>query len=110
MDGPGSENQASSNAEVRRSFLQLACFLVLLGHVSAETDWWSWQALDTSETSFDSIDDFIAAWWKERGLHGSPEASKRTLVRRLYVNVIGLPPSYEEVEACLLYTSDAADE
>lgn len=45
------------------------------------------------------IDRFIAAKLAENGLRMSPEADARTLIRRLYLDLIGLPPTMEEVAA-----------
>jgi hypothetical protein len=47
------------------------------------------------------IDRFILAELRKRGLNPSPEADRRTLLRRLYFDVIGLPPSREEADAFL---------
>ncbi|MEX2026022.1 MAG: DUF1549 domain-containing protein, partial [Pirellulaceae bacterium] len=43
------------------------------------------------------IDRFIAARIDESGLHPSPDADKRTLLRRLSFDVIGLPPTPQEL-------------
>jgi hypothetical protein len=45
------------------------------------------------------IDSFVLARLEEKKLTLAPEASKRTLVRRLYFDLIGLPPTPEQVEA-----------
>jgi hypothetical protein len=45
------------------------------------------------------IDRFILAKLEAKGLSPSPDAEPRTLLRRLYVDLIGLPPPPEEVEA-----------
>ncbi|MBI3881450.1 MAG: DUF1549 domain-containing protein [Verrucomicrobia bacterium] len=45
------------------------------------------------------IDAFIAAKLAEKGMAQSPEADARTLIRRLYFDLLGLPPTPEEVEA-----------
>jgi hypothetical protein len=45
------------------------------------------------------IDAFIAAKLEERGLSPAPPADKRTLIRRAYFDLIGLPPTVEEMEA-----------
>src|SRR5205807_2097605 len=45
------------------------------------------------------IDSFIRAKLAEVGLAPSPEADRVTLVRRLYFDLIGLPPTPEEVAA-----------
>jgi len=51
------------------------------------------------------IDHFVLAKLQEKGLTPSPEADARTLVRRAYVDLIGLKPTYEEVEAFANETS-----
>lgn len=45
------------------------------------------------------IDAFVLAGLKPLGLHPAPEADRRTIIRRLYFDLIGLPPSPAEVEA-----------
>jgi len=47
------------------------------------------------------IDNFVVAKLEEKKLKPSPEADRRTLARRLYVDLIGLPPSPEETSAFL---------
>jgi hypothetical protein len=47
------------------------------------------------------IDLFIEAKLTEKGLKNSALADKRTLIRRLYFDLIGLPPAPEEVERFL---------
>jgi mono/diheme cytochrome c family protein len=45
------------------------------------------------------IDAFVVAKLRPSGLALSPEADARTLIRRMYFDLIGLPPAPEEVEA-----------
>ncbi len=45
------------------------------------------------------IDAFVLAELEKRGLKPAPEADRRTLARRLSLDLTGLPPSPEEVEA-----------
>jgi hypothetical protein len=45
------------------------------------------------------IDNFIAAALEAKGIAPSPQASPQKLIRRLYYDLIGLPPTPEEVEA-----------
>jgi hypothetical protein len=45
------------------------------------------------------IDQFILAKLQERGLSPSPEADRRTLLRRATFDLAGLPPNPEEVES-----------
>jgi len=47
------------------------------------------------------IDAFILHRLEQEGLSPSPEAPKETLIRRLYLDLIGLPPTPEEVDAFL---------
>src|ERR1044072_861576 len=44
------------------------------------------------------IDSFILARLEKEGLQPSPQAAKETLLRRLYLDVIGLPPTPKEVD------------
>ena len=54
-----------------------------------------------------AVDGFLAAALREKGLQPGPRADKRTLVRRVYLDLIGLPPSPEETRAFL--ADDAPD-
>lgn len=45
------------------------------------------------------IDRFVAARLEDNGLSPSPSAEPRDLLRRLYYDLIGLPPTMEEIEA-----------
>jgi mono/diheme cytochrome c family protein len=56
------------------------------------------------------IDAFILARLEKEGLQPSPEADKATLLRRIYLDLIGLPPSVREVDEFLADTSPDAYE
>ncbi|WP_407680722.1 DUF1553 domain-containing protein [Candidatus Chordibacter forsetii] len=56
------------------------------------------------------IDSFVLEKQEENNLSPSPEARKETLVKRLYADLIGLPPSPEEVDAYVKDTSSGAYE
>ena len=47
------------------------------------------------------IDAFVIARLRDKGLSLSPEADRRTLIRRLYFDLIGLPPSPRDVRQFL---------
>ncbi|HET6572986.1 MAG TPA: PSD1 and planctomycete cytochrome C domain-containing protein [Fimbriiglobus sp.] len=53
----------------------------------------------TKTPAANPIDRFLLAKLEEHGLGFSPPAVRRTLIRRAYFDLIGLPPTYEEVEA-----------
>ncbi|MEW6129742.1 MAG: PSD1 and planctomycete cytochrome C domain-containing protein [Acidobacteriota bacterium] len=56
------------------------------------------------------IDNFILSRLEKEGLKPSPEANKETLIRRLYLDLIGLPPSPKAVDDFLADTSATAYE
>jgi hypothetical protein len=45
------------------------------------------------------IDAFVLARLEEQGIAPSPEAERRTLVRRVYYGLLGLPPAPAEIDA-----------
>jgi hypothetical protein len=55
-----------------------------------------------------AIDRFILARLEAEGLTPSPEADRTTLIRRLSLDLIGLPPTIKEVDAFLADSSDDA--
>jgi hypothetical protein len=106
-----------------------ACFplpvVVALGLVGTATGepadggWWSWAPLvrpavpaavadSDPERAGNVIDRFLLARLREEGLHFSPAADRGTLIRRLYYDVVGLPPSPEEVAAFVADPDPAA--
>jgi hypothetical protein len=74
-----------------------------------DRDFWSFQPItDPTPPSIHnkswpqtSVDAFILARLEDAGLPPSPAANKRTLIRRATFDLIGLPPTPEEVEAFL---------
>jgi len=55
-----------------------------------------------------AIDAFILARLEKAGTHPSPEADKRTLLRRLHLDLVGLPPSTDDLLTFLSDTSPDA--
>jgi mono/diheme cytochrome c family protein/cytochrome c551/c552 len=70
---------------------------------TARREFWSFQPIvDTAPPSVDSttaIDGFIDAELEKNGLKPAPAADKRTLIRRATFDLIGLPPTPDEVDA-----------
>jgi mono/diheme cytochrome c family protein len=56
------------------------------------------------------IDYFILSRLDSEGLEPSPEAERTTLIRRVYLDLVGLPPSPAEVEAFLADSREIAYE
>ncbi|MEO2088187.1 MAG: DUF1549 domain-containing protein, partial [Gemmataceae bacterium] len=70
----------------------------------AGRDWWSLQPVKRPEVpkadgTPNPIDRFILARLEKTGLTPAPPADKRTLIRRVYFDLLGLPPTFEQVEA-----------
>ena len=61
-----------------------------------------------ADKSTSPIDVFILARLEKEGLAPSPEADKITLLRRLSLDLVGLPPTIEEVDAFVADTSPDA--
>ncbi len=67
----------------------------------AGLDWWALQPVKrpTLSGTTHPVDSFVIAKLRDKGLSLSPEADRRTLIRRVYFDLIGLPPTPEEVHA-----------
>jgi hypothetical protein len=63
---------------------------------------------DSTNWIRNSIDHFIAAKLESKGLAPSAEADKRTLLRRVYFDLIGLPPTPEDLRAFVTDTKPDA--
>ncbi|PAW89389.1 MAG: hypothetical protein B9S33_03135 [Pedosphaera sp. Tous-C6FEB] len=74
---------------------------------SAKKTWWSFQpvkkqeppAVQNKSWAANPVDNFILAKLEEKNLKPSAPADKRILIRRLYFDLVGLPPTPAEVEA-----------
>ncbi|MBZ2180813.1 MAG: PSD1 and planctomycete cytochrome C domain-containing protein [Acidobacteria bacterium] len=62
---------------------------------------WRWPYEKPVRPAGRSVDDFIVAKLRAKGLGLAPEADRRTLARRAYFDLIGLPPTAEEMAAFL---------
>jgi len=71
------------------------------------TEHWCWQSIHdvavpnvtAADWPLSTVDRFILAQLEAKSLKPAPQADKRTLLRRVYFDLIGLPPSLEEVAA-----------
>jgi hypothetical protein len=79
-----------------------------------DADWWSLKPLVMPKIPEVAgvqhpVDRFIRARLAERKITPSPEADRRTLIRRVMFDLHGLPPSQAEVEAFLAETERPSD-
>ncbi len=90
-----------------------------VGKISdADRKWWAFQPLkafpppNVSDPAWakNPIDQFIYARLTAEGLKSAPPADRATLIRRLTFDLIGLPPTPEEVDAFLSDNSTDAYE
>jgi hypothetical protein len=84
-----------------RATIILLSVSTLVTSAESPAVWWSFQPLKRPATPSTSnpIDGFILAQLKAHGLMPSPEADRRTLIRRVTFDLTGLPPTPEEVKA-----------
>jgi mono/diheme cytochrome c family protein len=82
---------------------------------SAADDWWSLRPLTRPAVPAvedvawvrTPIDAFVLAAMEQKGLHPSPPADRATLLRRVTFDLVGLPPTPDEIDAFL--KDDAPD-
>jgi hypothetical protein len=63
-----------------------------------------------NQISTNPIDAFLSTEWEKRGLKPVGETDRATLLRRVYLDLIGLPPTRDELHAFLADTSPDAYE
>jgi hypothetical protein len=73
-------------------------------------DAWAYQlptqaAVPKAGNSANPVDRFLAKDWQEKGLKAAPRADRATLVRRAYLDLIGLPPTPAQSAEFLADTS-----
>ncbi len=73
-----------------------------------DRQFWSFRPLKTDFGAKNSIDDFVSEKLGEKGITHSPEADRRTLITRISIDLTGLPPTPEEVDAFLADSSSDA--
>lgn len=82
--------------------------LTLTDRKPLDLNWWSLLPMKNypvpardSNWGRNPIDDFLLAKMRRNGVGPSPEADRRTLIRRLTYDLLGLPPTPEQVAAFL---------
>ncbi|MBP85950.1 MAG: hypothetical protein CMJ64_04405 [Planctomycetaceae bacterium] len=113
-----SANVTGFNLMTWRAGIIVACSLIWPGSARAEEPQWPFYSLaevnpgevKQSKWVRNSIDAFILKQLEDAELSPASEATRRQLVRRLYFDLIGLPPTPEEVEAFVADDSEGAYE
>lgn len=103
---PKGEKLSAKDAEALRAWIDAGANWPDDGSVAADPrSWWSLRPMvkstppvvATSPTH--PIDRFIHAKLAEKRLQPSAEADRRTLIRRLYFDLVGLPPTPEAIDS-----------
>ena len=92
--------------------------VALTGNSRAGVDWWALNKLTNpqppqvmqTDWPLTSIDRFVLARLEAKNLRPSPTADRRTLLRRVTFDLIGLPPSPDELQDFLVDASPKAYE
>ena len=115
---PTGEPLAAAQVQALRLWIEQGAKWPADGTKTADRrDWWSFKPIVQPPlpplplpASRSPIDAFIQAKLREKGLAPSPEADRRTLIRRLSFDLIGLPPTPEEIDAFVARSRSAAYE
>ncbi|MBS1834847.1 MAG: DUF1549 domain-containing protein, partial [Acidobacteria bacterium] len=78
----------------------LLCAGFAMGQATQKRVFWSFRSpvkVDPPAGSANPIDAFVRAKLAEKGLELSPKADARSLLRRLYFDLAGLPPGPDEI-------------
>ncbi len=117
---PGEKRLPEQDLETLKAWIEAgASWPDSAGTEAGGPSWWSFRApvrseppqvLEASHRVRNPIDNFVLARLHAQGLNPAPEASRPELVRRVYIDLIGLPPSPDQVESFLRDESPKAFE
>jgi mono/diheme cytochrome c family protein len=116
---PKGERLGAAELQILRQWIDSGAHLPgaqeAVGELRIKTDHWSFQPVKrvgppARDGRFGNgeIDGFVLAKLRAQGLEPSPKADPRTLVRRLYLVMHGMPPNPAEVEAYVADTKPDA--
>ena len=111
-EGEGQPLDAAQIALVERWIREGAAWPETADGPTTKPDHWAWQkpvkatlpVIQHTDWPRRPLDDFVLARLEAAGLQPAPEADRHTLVRRVYLDLVGLPPTPGQVEA---FASDA---
>ncbi len=113
---PPTKALAEADIEVLRQWIESGAPWAQQSVSSAPTStWWAFRKpirpeIPQSDASWarNAIDEFVLKKLAENGLKPAPQASRPVLLRRLYCDLTGLPPTADEVRAFVADESAAA--
>jgi hypothetical protein len=103
---PGDKSLPAAEVEAIRKWIDSGAKWDANAKRQAQSTWWSFRKperppipkVGNPSAVGNPIDAFVVAKLEKEGLRPSPEADRRTLIRRAYFDLEGLPPSPKEVE------------
>ena len=103
---PGKSALTAAEVNAIRDWINAGAKWTSTAPKTAAATWWSFKkpvrpavpAVKDAARVRNPIDAFILAKLEEKKLHLAPEADRRTLARRAYFDLHGLPPTPEQVE------------
>jgi hypothetical protein len=103
---PGDKPLSAAEIEAVRQWIDSGAKWDANGNAQARDSWWSFRrperpplpTIAEPAAARNPIDIFVLAKLGKQGLKQAPAADRRTLIRRAYFDLHGLPPSPREVE------------
>ena len=103
---PGKSALTAAEVDAIRDWINAGAVGTSTTPEEAGASWWSFKkpvrpavpAVKDAAAVRNPIDAFILAKLEQKGLQPAPEADRRTLVRRAYFDLHGLPPTPEQVD------------
>jgi hypothetical protein len=106
---PGKSTLAAADVETIREWIDSGAKWPMTTTASSTASWWAFRkpqrpevpAVKDSAWVRTPIDAFVLQKLEQKGLRPAPPAGKPALIRRAYYDLIGLPPSPEDVQRFL---------
>ena len=103
---PGKTPLTTAEVSALRDWINAGAKWEAVSTTAPAPSWWSFRkpvrpavpAVKNTALVRSPIDSFVLAKVEQNGLHPAPEADRRTLARRAYFDLHGLPPTPEQVE------------
>jgi len=99
---PPKQKLSQTQIDYVRHWIELGAVLPAEAKKPENDQWkkhWSFQTLKFTTDAIPTIDSLIAIKLEKASLSAAPPADRRTLLRRVKFDLLGLLPTYEEMEA-----------